>query len=313
MKGLERDWMWANGLRTARYSGLPPGRFTFEVAAAIADGPWSRAKTLDVEQVPEFYQTRWFTILAVFASLLAAVLIFRWQMHLFRQRYFAVSAERNRIAREWHDTLLAGFSAISLQLEAAMLEPGQTSAHAREILNVTRKMVRHYRIEARRVIWDLRESITEPMSLQRAITSALHQAVESRDIACEVNLSGIEIAVPKEVEHNLLRVCQEAVSNAVRHGNPKHLRVDLRYGEGDLSVRVEDDGIGFEPAQMRELKNGHFGLTIMQERLQRFGGTLLLTSRPNEGTVMEATVPLCLGKRGRAPRVGHGPSGHNEG
>jgi signal transduction histidine kinase/ligand-binding sensor domain-containing protein len=294
MEGLEPDWTWANDLRTARYSRLPPGRWTFAVTAAIADGPWSRAETLAVEQAPEFYQTRWFTILAGFAGLLAAVLIFRWQMHLFRQRYFAVTAERNRISREWHDTLLAGFSAISLQLEAAMIEPAQTSARVREILNVTRKMVRHYRAEARRVIWDLRESITEPISLENAVTNALQQAVEGREIAYEVNLSGIVIAISKEVEHNLLRVCQEALSNAVRHGSPRHLRVDLRYGEVDLTVRVEDDGSGFEPAQTRALKHGHFGLIIMQERMQRFGGTVMLTSEPGKGTVMEATVPVRL-------------------
>jgi signal transduction histidine kinase/ligand-binding sensor domain-containing protein len=297
MEGLETDWTWANGSRTARYSRLPPGRFTFEVTAAVADGPWSRAETLAVEQAPEFYQTRWFAVLAGFAALLAALLIFRWQMHLFRQRYFAVTAERNRISREWHDTLLAGFSAISLQLEAAMLEAGQTSARVREILTVTRKMVQHYRAEARRVIWDLRESLTEPMSLESAVTSALRQAVEGREIAYEVNLCGTEIAVPKDVEHNLLRVCQEALSNAVRHGSPKRVRVDLRYGEADLTVRVEDDGSGFEPAQMRGLKNGHFGLIVMEERVQRFGGTMTLASRPGKGTVVEATVPVRSGKR----------------
>ena len=292
MAGLESDWTSDSGSRTARYSHLPPGRYMFQVVAAIADGPWSRAETLSVEQQPQFYQTRWFALLVGLAGLLTVVLISRWQMHLFRQRYFAVSAERNRIAAEWHDTLLAGFSAISLQLEAAMFEPGQTSARVRDILDVTRKMVQHYRAEARRVIWDLREGSADPMSLQKAVNEALRQAAEGREVACEVNVSGIEMDVPKELEHNLLRVCQEAVSNAVRHGSPKNVRVDLRYGETDLTMRVEDDGAGFAPAEIRGLRNGHFGLTIMQERMQRFGGTLALDSEPGKGTVIEAAVPL---------------------
>jgi signal transduction histidine kinase/ligand-binding sensor domain-containing protein len=302
LDGLERMWNWDNGSRLAHYNRLPPGQYTFQVMAAIGDGPWSPAETLAVEQAPEFYQTSWFEILLVLTGLLVAVLIFRWQMHLFRQRYFAVITERNRIACEWHDTLLAGFSAISLQLEAALLERGEVSERVREILNVTRKMVQHYRAEARRVIWDLRESSIGEMNLEKAVTAALHQTVEGREIACEVTLSGSRSGLSKDVEQNLLRVCQEALSNAVRHGAPKHLRVDLQYTDATLTMRVEDDGRGFEAELMRGLKTGHFGLMIMQERMRRFGGTLTLHTEPGKGTVVEATVPLLLSKKESAPK-----------
>lgn len=292
MEGLEQDWNWDKGSRVARYTRLPPGRYMFRVMAAIGDGPWSEAQTLEVEQAPEFHQTKWFEVLVALAALFLAVLIFRWQMHLFRQRYFAVTAERNRIAAEWHDTLLAGFSAISLQLEAALLERGQTSERAREILNVTRKMVQHYRAEARRVIWDLHENGTDEKTFQKAIATALHQTVEGRGIAYELNVIGPETGLSKEVEHNLLRVCQEALSNAVRHGVPQHVRIALQYAEAALTMRVEDDGSGFDPEAIRAFNNGHFGLTIMQERMRRFGGTLILKSAPGKGTVVEATVPI---------------------
>jgi signal transduction histidine kinase len=235
--------------------------------------------------------------LLALAVLLAAILIFRWQMHLFRQRYFAVIEERNRIAGEWHDTLLAGFSAISLQLEAALLERTQTSERVREILNVTRKMIQHYRAEARRVIWDLRESSSGEMTLEKAIAAVLHQVVEGRDISPEMAVSGTESTMPKEVEQNLLRVCQESLSNAVRHGAPKHVRVDLIYTGANVTVRVVDDGHGFEPEQMAALKNGHFGLIIMQERMRRFGGVLIINSELGKGTVVEATVPLRMAKK----------------
>lgn len=297
MEGLEKDWNWDNGSHLARYSRLPPGQYTFQVMAAIGDGPWTSAEALRVDQAPELYQTSWFEILVVLTGLLVAVLIFRWQMRLFRQRYFAVIAERNRIACEWHDTLLAGFSAISLQLEAALLERGQISERVQEILNVTRKMVQHYRAEARRVIWDLRENSTGETTLENAVTAALHQTVQGREIAYEVALSGTETGVSKEVEQNLLRVCQEALSNAVRHGAPKRLRVQLQYTGANVTMRVEDDGSGFEPERVRDLKNGHFGLTIMQERMRRFGGTLALKSEPGKGTVVEATVPVLLSKK----------------
>ena len=297
MEGLEQDWNWDKGSRVARYTGLPPGRYTFQVMAAIGDGPWSKAQSLEMEQAPEFFQTRWFEVLIVIAALFVAILIFRWQMHLFRQRYFAVTAERNRIACEWHDTLLAGFSAISLQLEAALLERGQTSERVREILNVARKMVQHYRAEARRVIWDLRESSMGEKTFQNAVATALHQAVEGRGIICELAVTGAETDLSKQVEHNLLRVCQEALSNAVLHGMAKHILVSLQYAEDGVTMRVEDDGCGFDREAIRAFNNGHFGLTIMQERMRRFGGTLILKSAPGKGTIVEATVPICSGSK----------------
>lgn len=291
MDGLEREWNFATGERVARYNHLPPGQYSFQVAAAIADGPWSNGLSMEVEQAPEFYQTRLFQIFFALALLAVGFLILRWQMQLFRQRYFAVAAERNRIAMEWHDTLLAGFSAISLQIEAAMYEVSN-AGRAREILSVTRAMVHHYRAEARRVIWDLHEDNANPGSLQLAINKVVSEAARNREIGCELNVIGAAIDVSRELEHNLLRVCQEAVSNAIQHASPNHIRVKLQYEMSALTLRIEDDGTGFEPASLNGLKNGHFGLTIMHERIQRIGGSLVLDSQPGTGTVIEATVPI---------------------
>jgi signal transduction histidine kinase/ligand-binding sensor domain-containing protein len=299
MEGLERDWNWDKGSRAAFYTRLPPGRYTFRVAAAIGDGPWSEAHILRIEQLPKFYQTRWFEILVLLFGSFLVILILRWQMHLFRQRYLAVTAERNRIASEWHDTLLAGFSAISLQLEAALLELTETSDQVRQILSLTRKMVEHYRIEARRIIWDLRESSKGDQTLQSAIDAVLHQTLKDCGIAYELKVSGVEFELSGELKHNLLRVCQEAVNNAVKHGVPKCVRIFLRYEQDELSIRIVDDGTGFDPKSIGGLTEGHFGLSIMQERVHRFGGVLSVKSVPGEGTVVEAKIPIYSDKRGR--------------
>ena len=116
-------------------------------------------------------------------GLLAAVLIFRWQMRLFQQRYFAVTAERNRISREWHDTLLAGFSAISLQLEAAMIEPGQTSARVREILECDAQNGSALSGRSETGHLGFARKYHQPISLEKAVNSALHQAVEGREMS----------------------------------------------------------------------------------------------------------------------------------
>ena len=208
------------------------------------------------------------------------------------ERYAAVMAERNRIGREWHDTLVAGFSAISLQLDAALQRLGEPSSQTREILEVTRKMVHHYRAEARRVIWDLRDNRPETERLVDAIENAVRQATDGKDIRANVKVSGPALEASRDVEHNVLRICQEALNNAIRHGAPQAVDVSLDYTPGELRVRIADDGKGFSPEEATRVNLGHFGLTVMQERARRFGGTFRLSSEPGHGTVVEAAVPL---------------------
>ena len=223
--------------------------------------------------------------------------LFRWRVHLVRQRYAAVIGERNRIGREWHDTLVAGFSAISLQLDAALIRLGDKSSQTREVLEMTRKVVHHYRAEARRVIWDLRDNRPDSESLVDAISTALRQATDGKGIEGAMSITGEAVPAAKEMEHNLLRICQEALSNAIRHGQPQHLRLEMEYSPHQLRLRIQDDGKGFDLASMNGLNGGHFGLTVMEERARRFGGTVHLSSTPGQGTVVEAAMPIAPGKR----------------
>jgi signal transduction histidine kinase len=177
--------------------------------------------------------------------------IYRWRLHAVRGRYAAVLEERNRIGREWHDTLVAGFSAISLQLEAARANVESKPGRASEILEVTRRMVHHYRAEARRVIWDLRDNRPEGETLPMALENALRRAVEHRGIQGRVSVEGEPAGLPVDLQHNVLRICQEAISNSARHGNPARIDVDLVYRPDQLKAVVRDDGRGFGPTVMR--------------------------------------------------------------
>jgi signal transduction histidine kinase len=238
-------------------------------------------------------------LLLAVASVAASMAVFRWRLHLVRQRYAAVIAERNRIGREWHDTLVAGFSAISLQLDAALFRLSGPASETRELLEMTQKIVHHYRAEARRVIWDLRDNRPESESLVDAVSTALRQATTGKEIDSDISIMGEALPAPREVEHNLLRICQEALSNAIRHGEPRHLRVAMQYSTTELKVRIEDDGKGFNPAGMNGLNGGHFGLTVMEERARRFGGAFHLQSTPGKGTVVEAAIPIVGTRDGR--------------
>lgn len=291
LRGFDPDWVDAGVVRSARYNQLPPGEYVFELQARDPSGVWGEAAALSLRQLPRFHQTAWFIFLASLALVVAAGGAHRWRLRAIRGRYAAVLEERNRIGSEWHDTLVAGFSAISLQLEAALAKIERHPERASEILEMTRKMVHHYRAEARRVIWDLRDNRPEGETLPAAIEEALSRVTGNRGIERSVKVGGEPVELPPEVKHNLLRICQEAMSNSVMHGNPSRIDVELDYSSDRLKVRVSDDGCGFLPSAHAE-PAGHFGLTVMRERARRHGGRLTVASQPGHGTVVEATVPL---------------------
>lgn len=290
--GFDPDWVDAGGQRTARYNQLPPGDHVFEVQARDPFSEWGQAGSLRLRQRPYFYQTWWFRILLALAAAAAIWGAFRWRMLSLQSRYALVMAERNRIGSEWHDTLVAGFSAISLQLEAAAARLREKPDRAAEILDVTRKMVQHYRAEARRVIWDLRDTRPEGERLSEALTAAHSRVCESRAILGSVVLTGEELPLSAETQHNVLRICQEAMSNAARHGAPSRIDLELHYGSSLLTARVRDDGGGFDPLAAAMDSTGHFGLAVMQERARKLGGTLLIDSRAGGGTRVELTIPM---------------------
>jgi len=289
---FDPEWVDSGGQRSARYNRLPPGVHVFEVQARDSLGDWSQSALLSLRQPPLFYQTLWFPLSLGILCLSAVIGIYRWRLHSIHGRYFLVLEERNRIGREWHDTLVAGFSAISLQIEAAMGRVKDQPERASEILEVARKMVHHYRAEARRVIWDLRDSRPEGETLSSAVESAHARLRESRGIIGKVTVTGQPVTLPAEVQHNLLRICQEAMSNAVRHGHPSHVDIDLGFAGDRITATICDNGSGFSPADGSAESAGHFGLTVMQERARRIGGELRIHSRPGEGTVVTAEVPL---------------------
>lgn len=292
MSGFDPDWVAAGAERTARYNQLPPGPHTFEVQARDPMGDWSTSAALSLQQSPRFHQTWWFSALGTLAILSIVAGVYRWRLHTVRGRYAAVLEERNRIGREWHDTLVAGFSAISLQIEAALTNISNKPERASEILDMTRRMVHHYRAEARRVIWDLRDSRPEDETLPMAVENALRRVIEHRGIRGAVTVEGQQIEIPIDMQHNVLRICQEAMANSARHANPARIDVQLIFETDVLKAVVRDDGCGL-PSDPRAVETaGHFGLTVMQERARRHGGSLRIESRPGLGTTVETTIPL---------------------
>jgi len=280
-------WIETGRSHEFRYAALPAGTHRVQITARHNGSEWGEAAIAELVQPPRYYETWGFRIGVVIV--VAAMLwgIYRWRVYLLRGRYRAVLLERNRISREWHDTLVAGFSAISWQLDTA-LKRLHNRQSAEDTIVVARTMVHHYRAEARRVIWDLRQNEPEIESLPHAVERALSDLTRDRGVEWELKVEGEAQPVSGDMNQNLLRICQESVNNVIQHAHASKIVVRLRFDESAVSARVEDNGAGFHPDAVPP---GHFGLTIMRERAKRFGGDLQVESAPGRGTVVSASLP----------------------
>jgi signal transduction histidine kinase len=214
----------------------------------------------------------------------------REQMALFRQklRSSAVLEERNRIARELHDTVEQELTGITMQLDLAVDCFQQAPSVAHQALETARNMSRHSMVDARRSVWDLRCHFLENGDL----VSALKNVVASLNLrdTVRVEVTGNPVRLPSPMEMNLLRIGQEAVGNAARHGNAQNIVIALTYGTGNIRLSVQDDGRGFDTAQTAS--TGHFGLLDMRERARCLGCDLQIDSHPGQGTAITVEVPI---------------------
>jgi two-component system NarL family sensor kinase len=212
-----------------------------------------------------------------------------------RARLFARSTrlgaveERNRLAREIHDTLAQGLTATALQLESAdaLLDAGSERAHEplRRALSLTRSNLE----EARRSVLDLRASPLEGRPLSEAINALVERWEAETGIAVRYRAVNGSRPLPPSVEAALYRICQEALTNVARHAGAERAAVRLVATPDRVRLVVEDDGRGFDASEVPEDRHGIVG---MRERAEVLGGTLEVRSGPGEGTRIEATVPL---------------------
>jgi signal transduction histidine kinase len=153
-------------------------------------------------------------------------------------------------------------------------------------------MARHSLTEARRSVMDLRASMLEGQNLGAALQAGAKAWTAGTGVETEVAVAGPENPLPDEVEHNLLRIGQEAVTNALKHAAASKIRIQLTREARSVSLRIEDNGRGFDQRDAFSPLTGHFGVLGMRERAERLGGSMRLTSSPGEGTAVEVTAPL---------------------
>ena len=218
--------------------------------------------------------------------------------HLFEQAGdVAVLQERNRMAREIHDTLAQGFTGIVLQLEAAdqAMEDGAEQPVVSRHLDRARDLARDSLNEARRSVWNLLPRALDGRALDDALAQEVGQfAALGREVA-SFSLTGVQRSLPTDVGAALLRICQESLTNVRKHAEATAVTVELEFREADVVLRVADDGKGFELAGARQearSRGGGLGIAGMEQRTGQLDGALTVRSGANGGTLVEATVPL---------------------
>ena len=292
LEGFDPDWIEAGSRRSALYTNLSPQEYTFRVAVSQDDGRWSETEaTWSFTLRPRFYQTWWFPVLVI--ATVAALVWGAWQIRVrqLRRQFSLVLGERVRLSRELHDTLLQSLVGVALEFDAVSksLDTSPQTARARVIR--IREQVEEYIREARRSIWSLRSPALETGDLIDALQEGAARATSGHDVAFTFEQSGDRRRLASQVEHQLLRIGQEATLNAVRHAAANRITMRLEFESSAVRLRITDDGCGFDTARGPEGTTDHYGLITMAERAQEAGGKLTITSSPGSGTTVEAVVP----------------------
>ena len=290
LEGFDDVWVEAGDRRVAQYTNIPPGAYRFHVQGSNADGVWNQAGDVIAFRLrPHFYQTAWFYAAATLAALLVLVLLWRQRVRGLRREYLGALAERSRVARELHDTLLQGMSAAALRLRGLRRRLGADADAARDLEAIDSLVVTALQ-ETRQFLGGLRGQ-DGAADLALALARLANRLTENRQIACAVVVEGQAARLPDEVKGDLFRIAQEAIHNAVKHAGPRRIEVKLRYEPRGAALTVADDGCGFEQSAALGAADGHFGLVGMRERATRVGD-FRLTSRPGQGTTVEVRVSL---------------------
>ncbi len=296
LEGFDKQWSEPSPRRIANYTNLPPGRYRFRVQAANNDGVWNETgAAISFYVRPPFYRTLWFVLIALAALAALAGLIYALRVRRLRSQFDAVLAERNRMAREIHDTLAQSFVGVSVQLEivSQLLTHSQLPA-ANQQLDRTRDYVREGLAEARRSIWDIR-AITAQNTLPTRLTHLVEQS-RSENLPMQLNIGGTYRPLSSTVESEVLRITQESLTNAQRHSQATKITIDLRYHANLLTLTITDNGRGFNPTDRTLPAQGHFGLQGMRERAAQIHAKLTIESAPQAGTTIKLNVPIPAAK-----------------
>ena len=301
LDGVDKEWQDAGTRRQAFYTSLPPGHFRFHVIASNNDGVWNEAGAeLDFNIAPAFYQTRWFLALCILAAMALLYLFYQMRLRQATQRVRATMearlGERERIARELHDTLLQSFNGVLLRFQSVYNVLPARPEEAQKTLGSAIEQAAQAITEGRDAVQGLRSSTEVTNDLARAISTLGEELARSesspKSAVLNVEVEGASRDLHPILRDEVYRIAGEAVRNAFKHAQARRIEVELRYDEWEFRLRVRDDGKGIDAQLLnRDGRPGHYGLRGMRERTKLLGGKLAVWSELDSGTEVELRIP----------------------
>jgi signal transduction histidine kinase/ligand-binding sensor domain-containing protein len=298
LEGLDRDWQDVGSRREAVYTNLGPGHYRFRATASNNDEVWNNTgASITFTIPPAFYQTSWFYALCALACVVALTALYRVRMrHVAAQvrgRLEARLAERERIARELHDTLLQGMQGLIWRFQAATDRIPRTEP-ARQLMEQSLDRADKLLEEGRDRVKDLRPAAVDTSDLPRALAAEGDQFAQLYPAAFRVSVQGARRDLHPIVREEGFLIAREALANAFRHAGATNIEAEVTYTDSALHVRIRDDGAGVSAQVLAAGRPGHFGLIGMRERAKKLGAQVEVWSKPGAGTEVDLRVPAAV-------------------
>lgn len=307
LEGRDKNWQDAGNRRQVFYNDLGPGKYRFRVMACNNSGVWNEAGTyIDFSIAPAYYQTAWFRISSVILLLLVLGALYQLRLRrvarVVRARMEERLEERERIARDLHDTLLQSVQGLILKFHAVSKQiPADLPAY--DALEKTLDHADQVLAEGRDSIRNLRVNPASLSDLPAAFRSVAEETSQGREAIFKTVVEGRVRDLHQLVLEECYCIGREAIINALSHSEGLNVEAEITYDARQFRLRVRDDGRGIDPKILAAGgRSGHWGLQGMRERAEKIGGQLRFWSRPETGTEVELTVPGATAYQGSSER-----------
>jgi signal transduction histidine kinase/ligand-binding sensor domain-containing protein len=303
LEGLDDKWIDASTRRQAYFSHVPPGEYTFRVIAANSDNVWNETgAALRIVVLPAFYRTWWFSLAAALAVVAFVVFLFRLRMRQLGLKHAVELAfsrrlidsqeqERKRFAAEMHDGLGQSLVIIKNRARLSLKQYDRKDAVLDHLENIS-ATASHAIHEAKEIAFNLRPHLLDRLGLTKAIESMIDKVFSAGEIECDMYVENVDGVLENNSEILLYRIVQECANNIVKHSQGDRAALRLERDPHSLSLRISDNGCGFDTAHSTDLSKRSFGLVGIAERTRLLGGKMSIESSPGHGTVVTVVIGL---------------------
>jgi signal transduction histidine kinase len=303
LEGIDSGWLDVKPDGAAVYTTIPHGSYLFHVRASNDDGVWDRQGIVyGITQEPFFYETSAFRIALIAAGCVLLTSAYRFRLRQesarIKERFEERVAERERIARDLHDTLLQSFQGSLFEVQAARNLFSRRPDDAMQTLDEAIRSAETAIAEGRDAILDLRSDSAAPSDLAHLLAAAgqeLSGVANGGSPAFCVTVEGPPRDINTALQDEVYQIGREILRNAFHHSRAKKIEVEIRYDAQEFRIRFRDDGIGIDPKVLHEgARAGHWGLPGVRERAKLAGAQLDFWSEMGAGTEVQVTVPASV-------------------